>query len=193
VILGCKQTKEALVIDPGDEAAKILSEIDKENLKVKYIIHTHAHFDHIGGTGEIHKKLAVPTCLHKSDLPLYENLPNQGSSFGMSFDSAPPIEKFLQDEEILEFGNHKLQVLHTPGHSPGSICFKLMGGPEYLFSGDTLFKESIGRSDFWGGDHHTLIQSIKNRLLVFSSETKVFPGHGPATEIGHEKKHNPFL
>ena len=119
VILGCEKTREAIVIDPGDEAELILSEIKALDLKPKYILHTHAHFDHVAATGRINSVLGVPPCLHKDDEMLYNNLPTQGQLFGMKFPPPPPIEKFLEDEEILSFGEHRFQILHTPGHSPG--------------------------------------------------------------------------
>lgn len=113
--------------------------------------------------------------------------------FGMEFEAAPPIEKFLQDEERLRFGEHEIQVIHTPGHSPGGVCFKLTGGEETVFSGDSLFQGSIGRTDLWGGNYDQLITSIKRRLLVLNDDICVFPGHGPSTLIGKEKRTNPFL
>ena len=193
MILGCEKTKEAVVVDPGDEAPAILAALKAEGLNVKYILHTHAHFDHIAGTGELSRALTAPICLHKGDEELYNNLPKQGQLFGMTFTQAPNIEKFLDDEEILHFGDYRLQVLHTPGHSPGSVSFKLLNGPEAVYSGDTLFQQSVGRADLWGGDSRQLIKSIKERLLVFEGETPVYPGHGASTRIGDEKKQNPFL
>jgi hydroxyacylglutathione hydrolase len=193
VLLGCEKTKEAVLIDPGDEGPRIVEEVQKNGLTVKYVLHTHAHFDHIAGTADVKASLNPTLCLHKDDLQLYENLPMQGQFFGMKFGAAPEIDKFVQDEEEVIFGEHKLQVIHTPGHSPGSICLKLLGAEEILFSGDTLFRQSIGRSDLWGGDYSKLIRSIKSRLLVLEGDTRVYPGHGPATRIGEEKTKNPFL
>ena len=192
-ILACERTLEAIVIDPGDEAERILKEITAQNLTVKYVIHTHAHFDHIGATGGLKQKLKTTLCLHKDDEQIYNNLPLQGKMFGMEFEAAPPIEKFILDEEILTFGEHQIQVIHTPGHSPGGVCLKLVENDQFLFSGDTLFQQSVGRSDLWGGNHDTLIRSIKTRLLSLDGDTRVFPGHGPSTRIGDEKKGNPFL
>lgn len=193
VLLACEKTKEAVLIDPGDEAQKIIRLVEAEGVKVKYLLHTHAHFDHIAATEDLKKTWDIPPVLHRDDEQIYNNLVMQGRMFGMQFRPAPPIEKFIEDEEILTFGEHKLQVLHTPGHSPGGVCFKLMDGDERVFSGDTLFRESIGRADLWGGDHATLIRSIKQRLLVLDDELSVHPGHGPSTHIGHERAHNPFL
>jgi glyoxylase-like metal-dependent hydrolase (beta-lactamase superfamily II) len=197
VILGCEKTREAVVLDPGDEAERIFEQIHAAGLKVKYLIHTHAHFDHVGATRGLKQRLsassAAAPCLHKADEELYKMLPLQGKLFGMELGAAPPLEKYLEDEEILSFGEHRLQVLHTPGHSPGSVCLKLLDGEEWLFSGDTLFNQSIGRTDLWGGDYSQILRSIKQRLMVLDDDTKVQPGHGPDTLIGVEKRSNPFL
>ena len=193
VILGCERTKEAVIIDPGDEARQIVQYVRGQGLSVKYLLHTHAHFDHFGGTEEVYASLKAAPCLHRADNELYENLPVQGKMFGYRFDPAPPIEKFLEDNEILIFGDHRLEVMHTPGHSPGSLCFRLHTDSEAIFSGDTLFKGSIGRTDLWGGSQDKLIGSIKERLLVLEGEVPVHPGHGPSTRIADEKRHNPFL
>jgi hydroxyacylglutathione hydrolase len=193
-ILGCERTREAVIVDPGDEAGRILAEIAAEKLQIKYILHTHAHFDHVGATGGVRKSIDAKVCLHKGDEDLYRNLPLQGRLFGIPIQEAPPVEKFLEDGEVLSFGDYKLETVHTPGHSPGSICFRVTGnGEEYLFSGDTLFQQSVGRSDLWGGDHDTLIKSIRKRLLVLDDDTPVHPGHGPSTLVGVEKRSNPFL
>lgn len=192
-ILACERTLEAVLIDPGDEPQKIIQHLSELGVKVKYLLHTHAHFDHIGATKELKASTLATVCLHQGDQSIYEMLPVQGKMFGFQFDPAPPIEKFLEDEEILRFGDHGIQVIHTPGHSPGGICFKLTGGDETLFSGDTLFQGSVGRTDLWGGNYDQLILSIKQRLMVLNDEIEVFPGHGPTTLIGKEKRNNPFL
>lgn len=192
-ILGCDKTGEAIVIDPGDEGAKIISAVQALGLSVKYLLHTHAHFDHIGATLDLKHHLGSVPCLHKSDEPLYTNLPLQGQFFGMQVGEAPPIEKFLEDGEVIQFGEKSIEVIHTPGHTPGSVCFKLNGSDPELFSGDTLFRQSIGRTDLWGGNLDTLLHSIKSRLLTLEDEVPVHPGHGPASSIGYERRHNPFL
>jgi hydroxyacylglutathione hydrolase len=192
-ILGCEKTKEAVIIDPGDEADKIISEVKSLGLTPKYLLHTHAHFDHIGGTKGVREAFQATVCLHGGDADIYKNLPMQGQMFGMKFDPAPPLEKEIEDGEELSFGEYKLQIIHTPGHSPGGVCFRLLNSDEVLFSGDTLFRQSIGRTDLWGGDYSMLIRSIKSRLLVLEEDTRVYPGHGPHTRIGEEKRKNPFL
>jgi glyoxylase-like metal-dependent hydrolase (beta-lactamase superfamily II) len=192
-LLACEKTKEAVLIDPGDEAEKLIREIDSQGFHIKYLLHTHAHFDHIGATKELKAHTAAPICLHKGDESIYKMLPLQGKMFGMTFQEPSPIDKFLENEEELVFGEHKLQVIHTPGHSPGGICFKLHNGEESVFTGDTLFNGSIGRTDLWGGNFDELIDSIRKRLLVLNDDIAVFPGHGPSTVIGKEKRNNPFL
>lgn len=193
ILLGCEKTREAVLIDPGDEGERIAKWVEASGYNVKYLLHTHAHLDHIGGTGILKARWNIPPCLHAADEQIYDNLPMQGQMFGLDLSPAPKVEKRLEDEEIISFGEHKLHVIHTPGHSPGSICFKLGDGLESVFSGDTLFQESVGRSDLWGGNHETLVRSIRRRLLTLSDDLAVHPGHGPSTRIGHEKKYNPFL
>jgi glyoxylase-like metal-dependent hydrolase (beta-lactamase superfamily II) len=193
ILLACPKTLEAVLIDPGEEPQKILAAVAAQGVKVKYLLHTHAHFDHIGATKQVKAAIGGITCLHAADEDLYQNLPLQGKMFGFSFEAAPPLEKFVEDEEEIQFGEKRVKVLHTPGHSPGSVCFQLVGEDERLFSGDTLFQQSIGRADLWGGDARQLITSIRDRLLPLADETRVFPGHGPSTEIGYERRFNPFL
>lgn len=192
-IIACSQTKEAIVVDPGGEAPKILNRLQQQGLTAKYLLHTHAHFDHVGATAEVKAATGAQILLHPGDQWLYENLSLQGRLFGIKTDPVAPVDIGLQDEMQITFGACQSLVLHTPGHTPGSCCFHLSGSESYLFSGDTLFKGSIGRSDLWGGNHDTLIRSIKQRLLNLDDSTTVYSGHGPQTTLWHEKKHNPFL
>jgi len=192
-LLACEKTQEAVLIDPGDEGPKLTQELKKLGVNVKYLLHTHAHFDHIGATGHLKQSVGGTICLHSGDASIYQMLPLQGKMFGMQFEDAPPVDHFLEDEEILVFGENRIQVIHTPGHSPGGVCFKLLQGEEFLFSGDSLFQGSIGRTDLWGGDYDQLISSIKTRLLTLDDDIGVFPGHGPSTSIGRERRTNPFL
>lgn len=193
LILGCETTKEAVVIDPGDEGLRILEVLIKHNLKVKYLLHTHAHLDHVGATGLLKSKTQSIPCLHQGDSFLYDILETQGRLFGFPMEKGPVIEKWIEDDEVIAFGNHKVKVIHTPGHSPGSVCFELLGDNPILFSGDTLFANSIGRTDLWGGDGNLILKSIQQKLFALSDEFVVFPGHGPKTSIAHEKRHNPFF
>ncbi|MGK0290518.1 MAG: hydroxyacylglutathione hydrolase [bacterium] len=198
-IIVCKNTKEAIVVDPGGEATKILAELKKRNVTVKWIIHTHAHFDHCLATDEVTTSLraeqesSLYVAMHKDDFFLWENLGQQCQWFGVPpQNSTTKIDHHLQDEEFLAFGNTKLTVLHTPGHSPGSCCFNLENTGT-MFSGDTLFQMGVGRTDLPGGDSDQLIKSVKNRLFTLDGDTKVIPGHGDLTQIGIEKKQNPFF
>lgn len=193
-ILACEKSQEAIIIDPGAEADRILQILRAKGWKPKFLLHTHAHFDHIGATDELYQHLGGEVCLHREDLFLYENVATQTSLFGMPGFSVPAIQSFLEDKDTLRFGEYRVEILHTPGHSPGSISFYIPTEKEdWLFTGDTLFQGSIGRTDLWGGDYGQIIRSIKNRLLAFDDKTVVYTGHGPETTIGEEKLHNPFL
>ncbi len=194
-ILACEKTKEAIVIDPGDEPERILSAIEAQGLKIKYLLHTHAHLDHVGATRKLKEGGHGDICLHAGDKTIYDNLPMQGQMFGLKMEPGAAIDQFLEDEQELTFGEHKFKVIHTPGHSPGGVCFQVQGGveKEQLFSGDTLFQLSVGRTDLWGGDQDLLFRSIRNRLFTLEGEMKVHPGHGPSTTIGFEKTKNPFF
>lgn len=196
-ILGDETTGEAVVIDPGDEAPRILAELEKKSLHVKYILHTHAHLDHIGATRLVQEKTGGKIGLHKEDLFLYENIAMQGQFLGLRIDpQVPPVDHYLEHADVLEWGGTQTKVFHTPGHTPGSITFHLpqcVGGKDMLFAGDTLFMGSIGRTDLWGGDYDLILDSIKTKILTLKEDTVVICGHGPNTTIGQEKKFNPFL
>jgi glyoxylase-like metal-dependent hydrolase (beta-lactamase superfamily II) len=192
-IIGCKETGEAAVIDPGGDVEHILEILKKNGLKVKYLLHTHAHFDHILGTKAMRQATNAKICLHKKDEPMYLNLDKQCALFGFPSDDVLPIDEYLNDDEELEIGKIKTSVIHTPGHSPGSTCFRVADKESILFSGDTLFQGSIGRTDLWGGSFEDIIKSIKSRLLPLEDSTRVVAGHGPDTSIWKEKKLNPYL
>lgn len=192
-IIACKETKDAMVIDPGGDSEVIQQFLEKEGFTLKYIMHTHAHFDHVLGAKELRVKSKACICLNKGDEWLYNNLELQCSLFGFKPNKADPIDKFLMDEEEIIIGNLKVKTIHTPGHTPGSMCFSMVGQDNLLFSGDTLFNRGIGRTDLWGGSHEQILKSISNRLWVLEDETKVIPGHGPNTNIWSEKRDNPFL
>ncbi len=210
-IIACPQTGEAALIDAGDEAAKIMGALEKVKtaagapVQVKYLLHTHGHLDHIGATRAVKEKLAgsaaasVPKiALHRGDEQIYQALKMQGSMFGISYDDPLPIDHYLEHGEELRVGSLKLSVVHTPGHSPGSVCLRLhedssSGARETLFSGDTLFQGSVGRTDLWGADGDLMFRMIRERILTLDGDTRLCPGHGPDSRVGVEKKANPFL
>lgn len=205
-ILACPVTGEALVIDPGGEPQKILSTLGSLKtttgapLRVKYLMHTHAHLDHIGATREVREALVESPriALHGDDEDLYLALKMQGQLFGVDYEDPLPIDHRLEDGEEFKLGTLKFSILHTPGHSPGGVCVRLhegsdSGARETLFTGDTLFQGSIGRTDLWGGDMDTLMGSIRKRIFALDGDTTVCPGHGPQTTIAIEKRQNPFL
>ena len=193
-IIACPETKEAAIIDPGGDADHIIALCEKEGFKIKYLLHTHAHFDHFVGSREVKEKTGASICLHKEDQWLYDNLDMQGRLFGFNFDTPLPVDHFINDEEELSIGNLKTKVIHTPGHTPGSTCFSLAEKDSVLFAGDTLFEGSIGRTDLWGGSFEQIIKSIKGRLFVeLDDSTEVITGHGPSTSIWAERNNNPFV
>jgi glyoxylase-like metal-dependent hydrolase (beta-lactamase superfamily II) len=192
-VIACPETKEAIIVDPGGDADKIMEFVKANNLTVKYLIHTHAHFDHILATGDIKNATGAKICLHEKDKFLYDNLQGQGMLFGFKAKKPTAIDHYLSDEEIIEIGKVKTKVLHTPGHTPGSLCFTVADKESTVFAGDTLFNGSIGRTDLPGGSFDTIIKSIKNRLFALDDSTEVVPGHGDSTNIWREKKYNPFV
>jgi hydroxyacylglutathione hydrolase len=192
-VVGDEATKEAIVIDPGDEVERVQEILARHDFKVKYIIATHAHIDHVGGLRKLHETTDAPVLMHEADLPLYQNLAAQAAWLGVEPPAQVEVEQFLKEGDRLQWGGFSLDVLHTPGHSPGSLSLYVSGENARLFAGDTLFQGSVGRWDLWGGSEKRLMKSIRDKLLPFPDETPVFPGHGPSTTIGQERDSNPFL
>lgn len=192
-IIACPETKEAAVIDPGGDADEIIELCRKEGYEIKYLLHTHAHFDHVAGARAVKEKTGAKICLHKEDQWLYDNLDKQAMLFRFQLDTALPIDHYLEDEEEISIGKVKTKVIYTPGHTPGSSCFTLEDKESILFAGDTLFQGSIGRTDLWGGSHDKIIKSIKQRLFLLDNSTRVITGHGPDTSIWSERRENPFV
>jgi len=193
-VVGCEETKEAIVIDPGfdrdREAEEVLKFIEQNGLHVKYIINTHGHADHTAGNGIIKKATGALILIHENDAIMLTTVAKTLSRvFGLRVTS-PPADRTLHDGNVIEVGRVKLVVLHTPGHSKGGISLL---GDKVVFSGDTLFAGSIGRTDLPGASFKEIMQSIKTKLVTLPDSFKVYPGHGPLTTIGEEKKHNPFL
>jgi glyoxylase-like metal-dependent hydrolase (beta-lactamase superfamily II) len=192
-VVGDEVSREALVIDPGDDIEQVQEILAKHNLKTAYIVATHAHIDHVGGIQKLQQATGAAVLMHEADLPLYRNLAMQAAWVGIAAPSVVEVDQFLKEGDVLRWGSLALEVLHTPGHSPGSLCLHLPGDQCRIFSGDTLFQGSIGRTDLWGGNYRQILNSIKNTLLSFPDQTPVFPGHGAETTIGHEREHNPFV
>jgi glyoxylase-like metal-dependent hydrolase (beta-lactamase superfamily II) len=189
-IVADERTKEAIVIDPGDDAEDLLQVIDKKGLKVKYIVNTHAHFDHVSANKALKQATGAELLLHEGDAPILATVSQNARMFGMTAPSSPPADRYVKHGDVITAGAVSLKVLHTPGHSPGGICLL---GEGMVFTGDALFEGSIGRTDLPGGDLMTLINAIKANLMVLPDDTQVFCGHGPATTIGAERQENPFL
>jgi glyoxylase-like metal-dependent hydrolase (beta-lactamase superfamily II) len=195
-IAGCAQTREAVLIDPGDEVQSLLAFAEQRALTIRHILLTHAHIDHVTGVAAAKRALGVPVYLHRDDLFLYERVIDIGKMYGVSVEPQPPIDVFYAPGQIITFGSYEVRWHHTPGHCPGGVCLQVgaAGTPgKELFVGDTLFAGSIGRTDLPGGDYQVLIASITNVLFPFGDDAIVHSGHGPDTTIGQERRTNPFL
>jgi glyoxylase-like metal-dependent hydrolase (beta-lactamase superfamily II) len=195
-VAGCPDTREGVVIDPGDEVDQLLEAIGQHRLEIKYILLTHAHLDHITGVARAKAALGAPVGLHQDDNFLYRAVVQQGRAFGLEVEEQPAVDFFYDLGAPLRFGRYEVWIQHTPGHCPGGVCLAVgsAASPERtLFVGDTLFAGSIGRTDLPGGDMATLMRSIREVLLEYPDETVVHSGHGPATTIGRERAANPFL
>jgi hydroxyacylglutathione hydrolase len=210
-ILGDRQTREAIVVDPGDEVGLILEVLRKHDLKVRSIVSTHTHIDHVGGLALLHRATGAPVLIHEADLELYRHLDVQAQWIGMRTPEAMLIQDFVKEGDALRWGGLEARVLHTPGHTPGSICLvvsaatrssersdeetevRASGSANRLIAGDTLFQGSIGRTDLWGGSYPQIISSIREKLITLPENMPVYPGHGDPTTIGAEREYNPFL
>lgn len=200
-IVGDPATREAVVIDPGDEVERILPILAKYDLKVRAIVSTHAHIDHVGGLAKMQQATGAPVMMHQEDLEMYRRLAVQAQWLGMPTPEMTEVDAFLREGDTVRWGPYEARVLHTPGHSRGSISLYLPldsapgtgDDAPRLFAGDTLFAGSIGRTDLWGGSLPEILRSIHGKLLALPDETRVFPGHGPETTIGEERETNPFV
>jgi hydroxyacylglutathione hydrolase len=216
-ILGDPETREAIVVDPGDDVDRILEILRRHQLKVLAIVSTHTHIDHVGGLARLHRVTGAPVLFHEADLPLYRSLDVQAQWLGIPTPETMRIQDFVKEGDTLRWGGFGAQILHTPGHTPGSISLvvqttsaetqavaeaahtkhraapELTSGASLLLAGDTLFHGSIGRTDLPGGSFPQILSSIREKLLVLPDEVIVFPGHGDTTTIGEERERNPFL
>lgn len=215
-LLGCPETHEALVVDPGDDPDRIAADLARLKLKPVAWLHTHGHIDHVGASGALKPMLGGEILLHRADLPLYEAVRHQGEAFGVPIPKMAAVDRFVDEGDEVAWGRARGTVLHTPGHSPGGICLRVAGAlmdvaagggsgagagaarpgqtrPDWVFTGDLLFYGSIGRTDLPGGSYEALMESIRARLLPLPDETIVASGHGPLTTIGQEKRINPFV
>jgi hydroxyacylglutathione hydrolase len=185
---------DAVLIDPGDEVDELIARAAAERLVVRAILLTHAHLDHITGVGAARAAFKVETWLHPDDDFLYRAVEQQGLMFGLHVRAQPPVDRFFEKSQRMTLGELEITVHETPGHSPGGVCLEIRAGAApHLFAGDTLFAGSIGRTDLPGGDHETLLRSIRSVLFAFQDQTPVHSGHGPSTTIGDERRSNPFL
>jgi glyoxylase-like metal-dependent hydrolase (beta-lactamase superfamily II) len=191
-IIGDEASREAMVIDPGDDIDDVLALIRKHNLQVKQIVITHAHIDHVGGAMKLRAATSAPILLNQNDYALLKMLDVQAAWLGMATPGKVEIDHSITTGEELSAGSHRAQVLHTPGHTEGSICLYLAADKK-LIAGDTLFAGSIGRTDLPGGSMQKIMRSLHNTVLALPDETVVVPGHGPLTTIGEERESNPFL
>ena len=191
-VIGDEETATGVVVDPGDEAARIALAVEQTNFEIGQILITHAHIDHVGAVAALVDEYACPVLMHAEAEPMLKQLPTQALMMGLKFGKVPTVDRYVGDEEVLEVGGLKLKSLYTPGHAPGHLAFYLES-EALVLSGDALFAGSVGRTDLFGGSMDVLMQSINERLLTLPDETRVYPGHGPQTTIGDERRHNPFL
>ncbi len=186
-IVSCALTQEAIIIDPGADAKTIISRISKMQLKIRALVNTHGHIDHIGANGRLKEEYRVPILLSENDLSIYKN---PGYGLGLILKKQPAPDRYIKEGDLIEFGRQTLLVIDTPGHTEGGVS--LVGGG-MVFCGDTLFSGSVGRTDLAGGSYQVLLKSIKDKLMALPPDTVVYCGHGPATSIGAEAKTNPFI
>ena len=191
-ILGDLVSRKAIVVDPGGDADLLLERLVELDLQVERIIHTHAHLDHFLASGKMKEATGAKLALHREDLFLWDMLEDQCRMFGIPFEPPPPPDQWLENEEEIDLNDLQGKALHTPGHTPGSMCF-LFESQKLLIAGDTLFQGSIGRTDLWGGDFKKIEKSIQEKLYTLDEETSVITGHGESTSIGHEMRANSFV
>lgn len=191
-ILGCETSREGVVIDPGGDVGRIAEIVKRHGLKIRYIINTHGHFDHVGGNLQAVRAFDAPLLIHAGDADMLNRVAEVATMYGMQGENSPAPDSFLAEDMEIVFGAHRLKVMHTPGHSQGGCCFYLETEKKVI-TGDSLFADSIGRTDLPGGSHEQLLDSIRTRLFSLPDDVTAYPGHGPKTTIGHEKRNNPYF
>lgn len=187
-----KKPSEAIVIDPGDEGERLLQVLQDRGLTPRLVVNTHGHFDHVGGVDALRNRYQIPYKIHRADVPILQMVPARSKIWGITVPDIPEPREFLAPGEAFEHGGLRVEVLHTPGHTPGSTSF-YVADADAVFTGDTLFLQSIGRTDFPGGDYDQEIDSIRKKLLPLPPKTVVNPGHGPPSTVGFEARSNPFV
>ncbi|OGU00735.1 MAG: MBL fold metallo-hydrolase [Geobacteraceae bacterium GWC2_48_7] len=191
-ILACETSRQGIVVDSGGDGAKIIAAVERLGVKIDHIISTHGHFDHIGANRELLQHFGARYLIHAADVPMLERATDVARAYGMQGENSPQPDKLLTDGLEIDFGLHRLKVLHTPGHTQGGCCLYLEK-EKLIITGDTLFADSIGRTDLPGGSHEQLLESIRTKLFTLPDDVTAWPGHGPETTIGHEKRFNPYF
>lgn len=191
-ILGCEKTREGIVVDAGADAARIMEVIERRGLSIAQVINTHGHFDHVGANRTILERFGARLLIHAADAPMLERAADVARAYGMPGENSPQPDAFLTEGMEITFGACRMKVLHTPGHTQGGCCLYLEAEKK-IITGDTLFADSIGRTDLPGGSHEQLLTSIRTKLFTLPDDVVAYPGHGPHTTIGHEKRNNPYF
>lgn len=191
-VVGCEESREGIVVDPGGDVDRIASIVRKHGLKITTIINTHGHFDHIGGNSQAVSAFGAQLLIHRNDAPMLGRSAEVARKYGLQGENSPEADEYLQDGMTISFGSCSLKVLHTPGHTQGGCCL-YFESEHKVITGDTLFADSIGRTDLPGGSHEQLLESIRTKLFTLPDDVIAYPGHGPQTTIGHEKRSNPYF
>jgi hydroxyacylglutathione hydrolase len=191
-VIGDEAAGAGAVVDPGDEATRIALAVEQTGLEIAQILITHAHIDHVGAVAALVDEYSCPVLMHAEAEPMLDQLPTQAMMMGLRFGKVPAVDRHIEGDEVLEVGDLRLKALYTPGHAPGHLAL-YAESESAVFSGDALFAGSVGRTDLFGGDMELLMRSINERLLALPDETRVYPGHGPQTTVGDERRYNPFV
>jgi hydroxyacylglutathione hydrolase len=191
-IVACEQSREGIVVDPGGDVERIASLVQQHGLKIHTIINTHGHFDHVGGNRQLAAAFGARLLIHQADAPMLSRSAEIARKYGLQGENSPEADAYLIDDMDIFFGTCRLKVLHTPGHTQGGCCL-YFEGERKVITGDTLFADSIGRTDLPGGSHEQLLESIRTKLFTLPDDVIAYPGHGPQTTIGHEKSCNPYF